>query len=320
VALAVAIPVSVLARILRPLLVALGLGERLGDVALPVGALRMREDELRVLANVGDDAEPIEEDEREMIAGIFGLGDTKVREVMVPRIDIVAIPLDATLDDALDTIIAAGHSRIPVHRESIDDIAGLLYAKDLLRAYRQRDFEPDLGSMLRPAYFIPESKPVDELLEELQTRKVHMAVVVDEYGGTAGIVTIEDLIEEIVGEIQDEYDREEPRIELLNDDEGLFDAGVDIDDVNRLMDIDLPTDEVDTLAGLVFTSLGRVPDVGDRARFDAADIVVLAVVGRRIKRVRVVCRRGEMPTVVGEPAPLPSAEGTRGAEGGVPTT
>lgn len=245
-------------------------------------------DEEWILQASGEDEGGLEEGEREMIAGIFELGETKVREVMVPRIDIVAIPADSTLDAALATIIAAGHSRIPVYRESIDDIAGLLYAKDLLQAYRDRDFEPDLNERVREAYFVPESKAVDELLAELRSRKVHMAIVVDEYGGTAGLVTIEDLLEEIVGEIVDEYDVEETRIDLVSTHEGVFHAGVDIDDVNRLMGIHLPTGDVDTLAGLVFTRLGKVPAVGEEATFDDAVIQVLELAGRRIRRVRVV--------------------------------
>jgi putative hemolysin len=254
----------------------------------PIAMATLRGDDARVLLEAGDNQGLLERDEREMIVNIFELGDTKVREVMVPRIDVVGIPIDATLDDALETILAAGHSRIPIYRESIDDIAGLLYAKDLLKAFRDRDFSPELGPFLREAYFVPESKPVDELLAELKTRKVHMAIVVDEYGGMAGLVTIEDLLEEIVGEIQDEYDVEESRIELVSESEGLFHAGVDIDDVNRLMAIELPTDDVDTLAGLVFTRLGKVPEPGEWAHFDDADIEVLAVAGRRIHRVRVV--------------------------------
>jgi CBS domain containing-hemolysin-like protein len=282
-------PAAVLVPLLAPLSAA---WERLcqraagADASLPGG--RLREEDLRELVGAGDENGRLEQDEIEMIAGIFELGETRVREVMVPRIDVVAIPIDATLDETLETIIGAGHSRIPVYRETMDDIAGLLYAKDLLRAFRARDFVPRMEALLREAYFVPESKPVDQLLAELQRRKVHMAIVVDEYGGTAGLVTIEDLLEEIVGEIQDEYDVEEERARLLSEDEGLFYAGMDIDDVNRLMAIRLPTDEVDTLAGLVFTRLGKVPDVGDRAQFDDAEIEVLAVDGRRIQRVRVL--------------------------------
>ncbi len=275
---------------------------------LPERTRALREDELRALVNVDVDEEEgaIEAEEMEMIAGIFELSGTKVREVMVPRIDMVTIPIDARLDEALDTILSAGHSRIPVHRGNLDDIAGVLYAKDLLRPFRDRNFDPDIAGLLREAYFVPESKPVDELLQELQRRRVHMAIVVDEYGGTAGLVTIEDLLEEIVGEIQDEYDREESRIEHISEHELIVDAGVDIDDVNRLMDIELPTDEADTLAGLVFTQLGKVPEVGERAVFDDVEIEVLALAGRRIRRVRV--RRGESPPERRQGAPPSDGE------------
>ncbi len=161
-----------------------------------------------------------------MIASIFEFGETLVREVMVPRIDVLAVPVDTPMLEALDVILKAGHSRIPVYRETIDNVVGILYAKDLLRYLRDGRTDVPLSKILRPAYFIPESKKVDELLQELQQRKVHMAVVVDEYGGTAGIVTIEDLLEEIVGEIQDEYDAEEPTIEPISEHEYLFDARV----------------------------------------------------------------------------------------------
>jgi len=287
-------PMAVAARVLWPLRMVFG------RLPLPSGptwmSARLRDEALRVLMQTDEESEPIEDEEMEMIAGIIELGETRVREVMVPRIDIVAIPTDATLDDALDAVIGAGHSRIPVYKESIDDIVGLLYAKDLLRPFRARDYAPDLPGLLREAFFVPQSKPVNELLQELQTRKTHMAIVVDEYGGTAGLVTIEDLLEEIVGEIQDEYDHEEPRLEQIGDDELVCNAGVDIDDVNRLMGISLPTERVDTLAGLVFTELGKVPVPGERAVFQDAEIEVLELDGRRIHRVRVVRRVAETET------------------------
>jgi CBS domain containing-hemolysin-like protein len=233
----------------------------------------------------------------EMIAGIFDLSETWVREVMVPRMDIVALPLETPLRAALDAIIDAGHSRIPVYRGTIDEIAGVLYAKDLLPVLRDGRMDQPLTGLLRPAHFVPESKPVDALLSDLQHRRVHMAIVVDEFGGTAGLVTIEDLIEEIVGEIEDEYDvATTPRVERVSEDEVICHAGVDIDDINDLMDIHLPTGDVDTLAGLVFTRLGKVPEVGERALFEDAEIEVLALDGRRIHQVR-VCRRGTEPAV-----------------------
>jgi putative hemolysin len=254
----------------------------------------LRDDELRSLLHMDEDGVgELAEDDIEMMAGIMEMGDTKTREVMVPRPDIVGIPIDASLDEAVSTIIEAGHSRIPVYRETLDNIAGLLYAKDLLEAFRRRDFEASLVDYLRDPHVVPESTPVKTLLKALRMAKVHMAIVVDEYGGTAGLVTIEDLLEEIVGEIQDEYDEEVPRVEQLDQDEGVFSGGLDIDDVNRMMDIRLPTDEVDTLAGLVLACLGRMPEPGDRAIFEDAEIEVLALEGRRIHRVRITRRNGD---------------------------
>lgn len=253
-----------------------------------VQGLTMSEEELRLLVGAGEEEGLIEEDEKQMIAGIFELGKTLAREVMVPRISIVAVEATTPLLEALDVIIEAGHSRIPVYRESIDDIVGILYAKDLLNYLRDGQTNVPLSEIVRDAYFIPESKHVDDLLQELQRRKVHIAIVVDEYGGTAGLVTIEDLIEEIVGEIQDEYDREEPFMEQISEDEIIFNARIDLDDVNRLMSLNLPTEHGDTLGGLVFSQLGTIPSQGDRVHVDGVTIEVLSVAGRRIKQVRVV--------------------------------
>ena len=256
---------------------------------------RVRDQALRALVRAETDGDELESEESlEMLAGIFELGDTRVREVMVPRLDVTALPRTATLDEALTTIIEAGHSRIPVFDETIDHVVGVLYAKDLLPAFRDRRFDVQLVDLLRPPHFVPESKPVDELLRELQRDRVHLAIVVDEYGGTAGLVSIEDVIEEIVGEIQDEYDEtEEPDILAVDPVGGIgtFRASIDIDDVNRMLDIDLPSDgDVDTVGGLVYSQLGKVPAIGDRAHFVDADVEVLAVSGRRVEQVRVVRR------------------------------
>jgi CBS domain containing-hemolysin-like protein len=205
---------------------------------------------------------------------------------MVPRMDVVAVPLDASMNEALDLILKAGHSRIPVYRDSVDNVVGILYAKDLLRYLRDGRTDVALGKILRTAYFIPESKKVDELLQELQQRKVHMAVVVDEYGGTAGVVTIEDLLEEIVGEIQDEFDAEEPTVEALGDSGYLFDARVDLDEVGKLLHLDLPQEGGDTLGGFIYSQLGKVPAVGDRIVYAEIVFEVMSVAGCRIKQVR----------------------------------
>ena len=264
--------------------------QRLGRSALPrdraLEEIFLSEDGLRFLLNAGDEETRIEDEEKELIASIFEFSDKLVREVMVPRIDVSAVPADMPMLEALDIILKAGHSRIPVYRNSVDNVVGILYAKDLLRYLRDGRTDVPLDKILRTAYFIPESKKVDELLQELQQRKVHMAVVVDEYGGTAGLVTIEDLLEEIVGEIQDEFDAEEPTVEAVNEQEYIFDARVPLAEVNKLLDIELPTEGGDTLGGFIYSQLGKVPAVGDRIEFGATIIEVLSVAGRRIKQVR----------------------------------
>jgi putative hemolysin len=263
---------------------------RVGHRAIPDGtapeSIFLSEDGLRFLLNVTEEETTIEDDEKEMIASVFEFGDKLVREVMVPRMDVVSVSVHIPMLEALDVILKVGHSRIPVYADSIDNVLGVLYAKDLLRYLRDGRTDVPLGKILRPAYFIPESKKVDELLQELQQRKVHMAVVVDEYGGTAGVVTIEDLLEEIVGEIQDEYDAEEPAIEEVSEREYLFDARVALDEVNKLLDIELPTEGGDTLGGFIYSQLGKVPAVGDTIQFGDVKVEVLSVAGRRIKQVR----------------------------------
>lgn len=290
---AVAGPVNIMGTVLWPLVwvfdfLSRGVNRLAGGEARSMGrGLMMSEEELRMLVGAGDEQGLIEEEEKEMIAGIFELADTLAREVMVPRISIVALDMGTPLVEALDTVIQAGHSRIPVYDGNIDNIVGILYAKDLLVHLRNGRREIELKEVVRQPLFIPETKHVDELLQELQQRRVHMAIVVDEYGGTAGLVTIEDLIEEIVGEIQDEYDTEEPFIEEISEDEVIFNARVDLDDVNRLMSLNLPTEHGDTLGGLVFSELGKIPAPGDRVSVDGVTIEVMSVVGRRIKKVRV---------------------------------
>ena len=224
-----------------------------------------------------------------MIYSIFQFGDTLAREVMVPRIDLVALEIDTPLPEALSTIVDAGHSRIPVYEESIDHIRGLLYAKDLLVVLRDGHMERPLREILRPAHFVPESKKAVDLLQDLQQRKIHMVIVVDEYGGTAGLVTIEDLIEEIVGEIRDEYDfNEEEVYQKVGENEYICDAGIDLDDLNRLLDVSLPTDESDTLGGYIFSQLGKVPVEGEQIEADGLHMEVLSVDDRRIRKIRVI--------------------------------
>jgi putative hemolysin len=243
------------------------------------------EDRLRHLVEGNAD---LEEGEREMIASVIELGEQPVREVMVPRIDVVAVPAESRVRDVLDRIIETGHSRIPVFEQTIDNVTGVIYAKDLLKHLRDGSQEAPVASLAREPSYVPETKKVDELLHEMQQRRVHLAIVVDEYGGTAGLITIEDLIEEIVGEIQDEYDIEEvPMIEEVSDTEAVFDARVSIRDVNDTLDLDIQDEDFDTLGGLVYHELGKVPTAGDEVRVDGAVVTVLSTLGRRVKKVRV---------------------------------
>ncbi len=258
----------------------------------------LSDEELRVLASVvgeEDAADDLPPREREMIARIFELHETTVREIMVPRLDIVALPADASLEQALNTIVEYGYSRIPVYEGTIDHIIGALYAKDMLSALRDGNLEEPIRrrreSLVRSVLFVPESKKLDELLQELQRHRIHLAIVVDEYGGTAGIATIEDILEEIVGEIWDEYDRDLDRDQSflrVGPHEVLCSGRMDLDDLNRLLDLDLPTDRSDTVGGLIYSELGRVPRVGEEVAVDGARFRVEAVSGRRIVRVRVI--------------------------------
>lgn len=297
IALAAAYPIDLFATIVSPVvkvLIAISSAAVHLFGSQPQGRIPfITEEEIKTMVDAGEETGIIEEDEKEMIYSIFELGETMAREVMVPRIDIVAVESKTPVQQALDLILEKGHSRIPVYEETIDNIIGLLYAKDLLGQLRDGDATVALRDILRPAYFIPETKKADELLQDLQQRKVHIAIVVDEYGGTAGLVTIEDLVEEIVGEIQDEYDAEEPFIEVVSDDEFIFNARVDLDDVNKLMNVELPTERCDTLGGFIYSQLGKVPKVGDEILFDGIKIAVLSVVGRRIKKVKVTRERIE---------------------------
>ena len=252
----------------------------------------MTEDGLRLLLNLGEEERFIEADERQMIDSIFRFSETNVEEVMVPRVDVVALEQTDTLQKALDTIVEAGHSRIPIYNDTIDKIVGVLYAKDLLTIFRDGRTDASIPEVMRKPYFVPESAMVDDLLEDLQHKKTHLAVVVDEYGGTAGVVTIEDLLEEIVGEIQDEYDSEAPMLQQIGEGVYVANGRIDIDDLNRDLDIHLPDeDESYTLAGVIYSQLQRVPDVGDAVDLDDVRLEVLEVTDNRIEQVQVIVQK-----------------------------
>jgi putative hemolysin len=244
------------------------------------------EEDLRTYVDASEEEGVLKEEEKEMIYSIFDLGDTLAREIMVPRIDMVALEANTPVMEALDVILEAGHSRVPIYVDYIDNVVGILYAKDLLTHWREGGEVQAVSNLARDVYFVPETKSVSELLRELQARKVHIAIVVDEYGGTAGLVTIEDILEEIVGEIQDEYDLEEFLMQQVSPDEYIFSARMDLDDINDIMGTSLPTEDADTLGGLVYNVLGRVPLVGDGIDVEDLHLTVLDVDGRRIGRVR----------------------------------
>jgi magnesium and cobalt exporter, CNNM family len=260
-------------------------GGRIGPRGVPAV---VTEEEIKTLVDAGEEGGAIEEEEKEMIYSIFKLGDTLVREIMVPRIDLTAVEVHTPLTAAIDIAIRHGHSRLPIYEHSVDNVIGLVHVKDLLRATREGR-PAAVRDLLRPVHFVPEAKKADELLAELQSQHTHMAVVVDEYGGTAGVVTIEDLLEEIVGEIRDEYDgAEEAPVVRVGEDEYLLDAGLNINEVNGQLGVRLSDEFGDTLGGLLYAHLGKVPERGEAVWAEGFRWIVEQVAGRRIRRVRAV--------------------------------
>jgi CBS domain containing-hemolysin-like protein len=250
----------------------------------------LESDELVRLMEIEEEEGTMEPSEREMIRGIINLEETSVHEIMVPRIDVVAVSTEDTLEDVIRVIMERGYSRVPLFEETIDNVVGVLYAKDIMKRLAAGGVDrsaTNLRDLARPPFFVPESKRVDELLADMRANRVHLAIVVDEYGGTAGIVTIEDMLEEIVGEIEDEYDREEPTIEKVDDTEAIVDARVSIDDLNELLGLNIQGEDFDTVGGFVYHELGRIPLAGDEVQADGLRMKVLSVLGRRIKKIRV---------------------------------
>jgi putative hemolysin len=297
-ALIFAIPIDVLGWILKPVVWPLNkltqaITRLFGVTDVPQE--RLTAEELMILVERGGEQGEIEAEEQQMIGAVLELGEQRVHEVMVPRIDISALPVTATLDEMIAMIVNDGHSRIPIYDESIDNVIGILYAKDLLPLLKGGR-EPDLRKIVRPPLFVPESISVDDLLHQLQRQKVHIAIVLDEYGGTAGLVTIEDLIEEIVGEIQDEYDVEEPMIEPLDDDRARVDGRASVDDLTTHFGMELDAEDreqYDTVGGLVYHEIGGVPNVGDTVEVDGLTLTVETTDGRRVGKVLVVRRHPE---------------------------
>jgi len=247
------------------------------------------EDELKSWVEEDQPQSALEKGERKMIYSIFQFGETLCREIMVPRIDVLALDINTALEKAIQELNRSGHSRVPVYEETIDNIIGVLYAKDLLKIdLRAAENGASWRDLLRPAYFVPEAKKVDELLHEMQARGVHIALVVDEYGGVAGLVTLEDIMEEIFGEIRDEYDESEEQLfQQISPDEFIILGRIDLDDFNDIVDTHLVKDVADTLGGYISSQVGRVPGGGEQIQVEDWVLQVEQVVGRRIRKVRV---------------------------------
>lgn len=245
--------------------------------------------QLRAIARAEGEGAGIGSDEQEMINGIFEMRDTLAREVMVPRIDMVCAEATTTVGEAMKVISEGGHSRIPVYNKTVDNIIGIMHARDLIGFIAGGDVASPISGILRNAYFIPESMKVDSLLKELRKRKTHMAVVVDEFGGVVGLVTLEDVIEEIVGEIYDEYDEEEKLVQVVSPDEVLVAGKTHIEELNEILGTGLNKEEdYDTIAGYLYNLLGKVPSQGDEHEADGLRFVVDRVAGQRIERVRII--------------------------------
>ena len=290
VALAIARPLRFFVVGLAPLAgIALGLSNLLvrpfgltATFAVPI----ITEEELRTLLEASAQSGAIEEDEKEIIRNVISFGDTDVRQVMTPRIDVKALDVGAGLPALLDVIVESGHSRIPVYEGSVDAIVGIVHAKDLLPALARGERALELRSVMRLPLIVPENRRVDDLLDEFRRSSVQLAVVQDEYGGTAGLVTIEDLLEELVGEIQDEYDQEEPLLQTLAQGEYRVDARMAIDDLNDCLGLSLPHEDFDTVGGFVFGLLGRQPVAGASVHYEGAEFLVEKTDGRRVDKIR----------------------------------
>ena len=299
-------PVDALARLLRPVLWFITLVSRAITGGRAARAPYLTEQELMTLLHVSEEQGVIEEEEREMIHGIIEIGDKLVREVMVPRTDITALPRGCSRDEVVRVFREHGHTRLPVYEGDLDHIAGLVNVKDLVLSLAEPDHPFDLDALMRPIHYTPQSKKVDELLHQMQSEKIHLMIVLDEYGGTAGLVTLEDLLEEIVGEIRDEYDvAEEEPVTVVDDHEVIVDASYPMAELNELLDLGLEeSEDYDSVGGYVMATLGRVPEAG--ATFDSGTVhwTVEKVNGRRVVKVRLRSER-PWPEPVLEEAGLP---------------
>ncbi len=251
------------------------------------GRKKITEEEIHDFIEASEEEGLVNEEESEMIRSIFTLRTTVVRETMVPRTDMACVPVTASVRELLDTIIACGHSRIPVYEGTVDNIIGLLYAKDLLRCWGEQEERIQIRSLMRPPFFIPETKNLEQLLQEFKRKRVHLAVVIDEYGGTSGLITIEDLLEEIVGDIQDEYDREEALLTVNPDGSVTVDARLPVEELEEYFGLEIERDKFDSVGGLVFHLTGKIPTAGESISGNGLCLDILEADARKIKKLRI---------------------------------
>lgn len=300
VALSVAKPIAFISKIAYPIVKLLtnstNLIVKLMGGSIKYDSQQITEEEIRLMINVGEERGIIQETETEMINSIFEFDDTVVKEVMTPRTDMVTVNVNAKIEEILDVIVEEHFSRIPVYEDTIDNIIGILYVKDLFGIIKKGEgLEVSLKDMIRDAYYVSEYKKIDELFKEMQKSKNHIAIVIDEYGGTAGLITIEDLLEEIVGNIFDEYDDVVLEYEQVNSDTYLVNGMLSLDEVNHIMDIELPEDELefDTISGMVLSLSGKMPQVGDEVEFDGIKFRIEEVEDKRITKIRITKNHDE---------------------------
>jgi len=286
-----ALPIDIIRIIFFPVTKLLGLIS--SSVSRSLGVERQRlfisEDEIKTLVEVSEERGELEADEKEMIQGIIEISETTVKEIMVPRVDISCLPITASVKDVIRMVKKNGHSRLPIYNDNLDNIAGLIHVKDLLPYLENGDRQVEISGLIRDANFVPEGKKIDDLLHLFQREKSHMAIVVDEYGGTSGLVTLEDVLEEIVGEIQDEYDQEEPLTEQIDDNTLIADARINIGELNEiLVDNTIPEmEDYETLGGFIFAQIGDLPEPKEVIDYENLRFTVEEIFGKRIGRIRI---------------------------------
>lgn len=251
------------------------------------GRKKITTEELNEFIEASEEEGLVNEEESEMIRSIFSMRSTVVREIMLPRTDMACVSVSATVGEILETIIACGHSRIPVYENTIDNIIGLLYAKDLLKYWGEEPEKVQVRNIVRPPYFIPETKNLEQLLQEFKHKHVHLAIVIDEYGGTSGLITIEDLLEQIVGDIQDEYDMEEALYEVNADGSITADARMPVEELEEYFEVEIERDKFDTIGGLIFHLTGKIPEAGDIVEGSGLQLTILDADERKIKKVSI---------------------------------